>query len=472
MKIIERKPAGFWNYFLRVLIPRHHVDTTIPDYTFSGIDKIEYNNMASPSETTSYRYYNSTERIHSRPMEEWLKFSVSLTEFRSNGSDLRGRPTYTRPWDDGTNTLDNCKRCIKALFDFCTKLGVKYWTAFDSDLVPYTESWDENKTHWDDIVEYIQDMAQRSHVKLLWMAPDLHSHPRYAGGSFTSHDAATFVQAASQIKRCLEISHRLNAECFLLWPYREGYDSIYHTDVNREIKLFAKLMKITAEYKDRLNYRCQLLVMPYYNCNHGRGYNHYSHSMRSLLRDHEMVNMYMWDVTSCLYFLKNYNLDRYYKVCTPPGHHMFMANVYNMLGGVFMTNDVDQYDSKRLTLMMKCIVDQGTAPPGGVGLRLTPRRDGDLRDLATLHMKYIDAVAKGLRFACTLIAEQIFAKHIQQRYATYYSGFGSRLVSSDISMEECEEYYKKNQHHGEVTSSKAEQLDLVFQRYLDTCDHI
>lgn len=29
-----------------------------------------------------------------------------------------------------------------------------------------------------------------------------------------------------------------------------------------------------------------------------------------------------------------------------------------MLGGVTISNDIDQYDSKNLTLMMKCVVDQ------------------------------------------------------------------------------------------------------------------
>lgn len=41
--------------------------------------------MASPAESGSYRYYSASERVHSRPMDDWLKYSVSLTDFRSNG---------------------------------------------------------------------------------------------------------------------------------------------------------------------------------------------------------------------------------------------------------------------------------------------------------------------------------------------------------------------------------------------------
>ncbi|KAL4704488.1 hypothetical protein ACJJTC_015091 [Scirpophaga incertulas] len=306
---------------------------------FQGIDKVEYNNMAPMTDASSYRYYSACERVHGRPMEDWLRFSVSLTEFRSFGHDIK-----PAPWDDGTNTLDNSKRRIKALFDFCQRLGVRYWTALDSDLVPPSESWEEGKIHWDEVIEYIQELTQRFKLKLMWIAPDLHSHARYNSGALTSNEATIFVHAATQIKRCLEASQRLNAECFLLWPHKEGYETIFQTDVSREIKLFAKLLKLTAEYKDRLNYRCQLLIMPYQS--------------KPRAQNEDLLNRYMWDVTSCLYLLKNYNLERYYKVCCAPGHQLFMANVYNMLGGVVITNDVNQYDNKQLALMMKSIIDQ------------------------------------------------------------------------------------------------------------------
>ncbi|XP_073946610.1 xylose isomerase-like isoform X2 [Choristoneura fumiferana] len=423
------------------------------DY-FQGIDKIEYNNMAAATDTGVFRYYNSSERVHARPMEDWLKCSVSLTEFRMNGTDK------SRPWDNQTHTLDNHKRTVKALFDLLSKLGIKYWTAFDSDLVPCEgQGWEEGRAQWEEMVEFVNELAQRYHVRLLWLAPDLHSNTRYASGALTSPDASTFIQAASQIKRCVEMSQRMSAEHFLLWPARDGYDAIFQTDVAREIKLFAKLLKMTAEYKDRLNYRCQLLIMPY--C--GRKFDlSWQHRKRD-------VHSYMWDVTSCLYFLKSYNLERFYKVCSPPGQHMYMANVYNMLGGVTVNNDFDHFNSKKLTLMMKSIVDQGAPPPAGINLRL--HRATDPRGVLTHYLKYVDALAKALRVACNIVGEQVFNKHIQQRYISYHSGLGSRLVGGEVSMEECEEYHKKNQNQPEPTS-KCEHFDVVFQRYLDSCDHI
>ena len=47
------------------------------------------------------------------------------------GADPFGFPTLVRPWDDGSNTMANAKRRLRAAFEFFTKLGVKYWCFHD-----------------------------------------------------------------------------------------------------------------------------------------------------------------------------------------------------------------------------------------------------------------------------------------------------------------------------------------------------
>lgn len=54
--------------------------------------------------------------------------------------------------------------------------------------MPPTDNWEENKSNWDDVVEYINELTQRYQVKLLWIAPDLHSHPRYVSVCFVGTD--------------------------------------------------------------------------------------------------------------------------------------------------------------------------------------------------------------------------------------------------------------------------------------------
>jgi len=59
-------------------------------------------------------------------MEEWLRFSVCFWHtFRGTGADPFGFPTIQRPWDDGSDSLENAKRRLRAAFEFFQKLGVQ-----------------------------------------------------------------------------------------------------------------------------------------------------------------------------------------------------------------------------------------------------------------------------------------------------------------------------------------------------------
>ena len=49
----------------------------------------------------------------------------------TTGADPFGFPTLSRPWDDGSDTLENAKRRMGAAFEFFQKLGVKFWSFHD-----------------------------------------------------------------------------------------------------------------------------------------------------------------------------------------------------------------------------------------------------------------------------------------------------------------------------------------------------
>jgi len=47
------------------------------------------------------------------------------------GSDPFGGPTVVRPWDDGSNSMENAKTRMTAAFEFMTKLGIRHYTFHD-----------------------------------------------------------------------------------------------------------------------------------------------------------------------------------------------------------------------------------------------------------------------------------------------------------------------------------------------------
>lgn len=50
--------------------------------------------------------------------------------------DPFGGQTLLRPWEDGTNSVENAKVRLRAAFEFMKKLGVEYWTFHDRDIAP------------------------------------------------------------------------------------------------------------------------------------------------------------------------------------------------------------------------------------------------------------------------------------------------------------------------------------------------
>jgi len=57
--------------------------------------------------------------------------TLTWTLLFSVGSDPFGGPTLLRPWDDGSNSMENAKIRMKAAFEFMSKLGIRHYTFHD-----------------------------------------------------------------------------------------------------------------------------------------------------------------------------------------------------------------------------------------------------------------------------------------------------------------------------------------------------
>ncbi|MDK2413608.1 xylose isomerase, partial [Aphanizomenon sp. 202] len=82
--------------------------------------------------------------------------------FRGTGSDPFGAGTIRRPWDDGTESLENAKRRLRAAFEFFSKLGNKYWTFHDRDLAPEGATIAETNANRDQLVELAAELQKKT----------------------------------------------------------------------------------------------------------------------------------------------------------------------------------------------------------------------------------------------------------------------------------------------------------------------
>src|SRR5438270_8856730 len=157
-----------------------------------------------------FKHYNPGEVIDGKAMKEHLRFSVVYWHTFANPlADPFGVGTAVRPWDDGTNSVENAQRKAKVAFEFFEKLGAPFYAFHDRDVAPEGKTLKESHANLDQVVKVLKDEQSRTGVKLLWGTANLFSNPRYAHGASTSPNIDAFAYAGAQVKKMLEVTKDL-----------------------------------------------------------------------------------------------------------------------------------------------------------------------------------------------------------------------------------------------------------------------
>ncbi|XP_018020778.1 xylose isomerase-like [Hyalella azteca] len=383
--------------------------------------KVEYRPNAGAEETQVYRYYNASENLHGKTMEEWLRFSVCcFNAFRYQGSDdYYGDWAHVRPWDDRSRHLDNYKRRLQAAVDLASKLGIKYYSVSDRDLCPDYDDFEETSRALDDMTVFALELQKQHNVKPLYFGCDLFTHPRYMNGASTSPDALVFAYASAQLKRGLEAAKKLGTENFVFFHPRDGYQSLIQRQVFKDLSHLAQFYKMAVQYKEKIGYRGQFLIQPK------------PFDPRRC--------QYESDAASTLHILRHFNLDKHFKLYIKPGwsrmlgrkyeHDVYYASAFKALGAVDASDnwpevngaaDVCPYNVRDATYVMKCVVEQGGLQPGGLNLGFRTRREAaEPQDQLDSHVLAIDTFARALRAAVATAKDGLFARNLKERYSSY-----------------------------------------------------
>jgi len=309
-----------------------------------------------------------------------------------------------------------------------------------------------------------QELQKETGIKLLWGTANLFTHPRYANGAMTNPDAHVVTYAAAQVKKAIEVTHRLGGAGFVFWGGREGYASVLNSDVKRELDHVAEFYKAVVKFKNKIGFAGQLLIEP--------------------KPKEPSTHQYDYDAQTVIGFLKHYGLDKDFKLNIEPNHtqlagHNYVhdlqvASAYKMLGSIDANSgteslgwDTDQFpmDVKHTTWLMKIVVEQGGLI-GGLNFDAKVRREStEIEDMFIAHIGGIDALAHGLRCAVKLIEDKTFSKALAQRYSSFDSGIGAKFESGQSSLEDLAQFALKKGEPAQ-TSGKQEKLELQLNRYV------
>src|ERR1700690_2133951 len=396
---------------------------------FKDVSKIKCEGPKSRN-PLAFKHYNPAEVIDGKTMKEHLRFSVVYWHtFRGTGSDPFGAGTALRPWDDGTNSVANAENRARVAFEFIEKLGAPFYAFHDRDVAPEGRTLSETNKNLDAVVKVLKAEQKRTGIKLLWGTANLFSNPRFVHGASTSCNADAFVFAVAQVKKALEITKELNGGGYTFWGGREGYSTLWNTDMKRELDHLGKFLHMAVDYAKEIGFKGQFYIEP--------------------KPKEPTKHQYDSDAAACLNFLREYDLLQHFKLnletnhATLAGHsmqhEMEVAGAAGALGSIDANTgdlllgwDTDQFptDIYLTTQCMLVALKYGGFSTGGVNFDSKVRRESiDPEDLFHAHIGGMDAFARGLKIAAAIRADGRLANFVKERYASWDSGLGANIES-------------------------------------------
>jgi xylose isomerase len=371
-----------------------------------------------------------------------------------------------RPWEDGSDSVDNALRRVDVAFEFMEKLGAPFYCFHDRDVAPEGASLSESNANLDKIAAKLKAEQERTGIDLLWGTANLFSNPRFMHGAATSCNADVFAYSAAQVKKAIEVTHQLGGVNYVFWGGREGYHNLYNTDMQRELDHLARFMHMAHEHATSIGFTGQFLFEP--------------------KPKEPTKHQYDFDCAACLNFIRANGLEGIVKLnvetnhATLAGHTMMhelaYASMQDALGSIDANTgdlllgwDTDQFptDIYLTTQCMLVILGQGGLTPGGVNFDAKVRRESfQPDDLFHAHIGGMDTFARGLKIAAKIRAEGRLADIVKNRYSSWDEGIGAKVEAGEVSFADLEAYMLEKGDSAPNESGRQEMIENQINDYI------
>jgi len=430
---------------------------TIPHITYEG--PATKNNLA-------FKFYDPEKIIFGKPMKEHLPFAMAWWHnLGAAGTDMFGRDTADKSFGAVKGTMEHARAKVDAGFTFMQKLGIQYFCFHDVDLVPEADDIRETNRRLDEISDYILAKMKETGIKCLWGTANMFSNPRFMNGAGSSNSADVFCFAAAQIKKALDLTVKFGGKGYVFWGGREGYETLLNTDMKFEQENIARLMRMAVAYGRSIGFTGDFYIEP--------------------KPKEPMKHQYDYDAATAIGFLRQYGLDKDFKLnieanhATLAGHtfeHDLRVSAMNgMLGSIDANQgdphlgwDTDEFpfDVYSATLCMLEVLRAGGLS-GGFNFDAKCRRPSyTAEDMFESYILGMDTFALGLRKAAQIIEDGRIDEFVQNRYASYKEGIGQKIVSEETSLQELARYAEAMGAPENPGSGKQERLEAILNQIL------
>ena len=425
---------------------------------FKSVPKINYEGAASTN-PFAFRFYDPDEVIGGKTMREQLRFAMSYWHTMcAEGTDMFGVGTLDKSYG-AVDPMDIAVNKAHAAFELMDKLGIDYFCFHDRDIAPEGLTLAESNARLDVISDVLKELMAKHGKKVLWGTANCFGNKRYMHGAGTAPNADVFAFAAAQIKKAIEITVKLGGEGYVFWGGREGYETLLNTDMALEQDNMARLMRMAVDYARSIGFKGDFYIEP--------------------KPKEPTKHQYDFDAATVLAFLRKYGLDKDFKLNIEANHatlagHNFQhelrvardngafGSIDANQGDMLLGWDTDQFPTNvyETAMCMYEVIKAGGFTKGGLNFDAKTRRGSNTaEDIFLSYIAGMDAFALGLRIADKIIRDGRIDTFVAERYASYKSGIGKKIVDGSVTIEELERYALEMGDVETNTSGRQEYLE-------------
>jgi xylose isomerase len=432
---------------------------------FPGVGRIGFEGRASDN-PMAFKVYDENKLIGGKSMREHLRFAVCYWHsFVGVGADPFGPGTRRHSWDKSTEALARAEARVDAAFEFFTKLGVPYYCFHDFDLAPEGASLAESEKNLAHMTKLAKARQQATGVKLLWGTANLFSNPRYMNGAMTNPDFNVLARAGAQVKAALDATVELGGENYVFWGGREGYASLLNTDMKRELSHMGRFLTMARDYGRSIGFKGNFLIEPKPMEPMKHQYDFDSATVIGFLREHGLAQDFKLNIEANHATLSGHTFEHDLQVAADAG---LLGSIDANRGNPQNGWDTDQFptDLYDTTAAMLVVLRQGGLQPGGLNFDAKVRRESsDPNDLFLAHIGGMDAFARGLEVAHSLLNDSPLERWRAERYASFDTLIGKDFEAGNGSLNELRAHALK-QGEPEQRSGRQEAYENLFNQHL------
>ena len=416
---------------------------------YSIKDPIRYEGPNSKSEL-AFRWYNPDQVVMGKTMRDHMRFAVAYWHTLCwPGGDPFGGDTFMRQWHHMSDDMAAARMKADLMFETLELLDIDFFCFHDLDIAPEGKSLKEFNANVTEIAKIFEKKMAAKNKKLLWGTANMFSNRRFMAGAATNPDPDVFAYCAAQVKHCMDVTKDLDGANYVMWGGREGYETLINTNIGHELEQAKRFLAMVVEYKQKIGFKGPILNEP---------------------KPQEASLGLQKDV--------KVNIEQNHAILAGHTfeHEIALASALGIFGSIDINRgdyqsgwDTDQFamNIPEMSLAFLEILKAGGFTTGGLNFDAKIRRQSiDPDDILHAHAASMDACARGLLIAATILEDGKLGRIVDERYAKWNEPKNKAMLDGKETLESIAKRALAEGLDPQPKSGRQERIEALLNSYI------